>query len=52
MVAAHGGAWAEVFSKWAQGVLDDERSNAFSTFVYDETRRVFSGSAALHVPGA
>jgi len=52
MVAAHGGAWAGVFSTWVQGVLNDERSNAFSTFVYDETRRVFSGSAALHVPGA
>ena len=52
MVTDHGGLWAEVFSKWMQGVLDDERSNAFSTFMYNESRRVFSGSAALHVPGA
>ena len=51
MVAEHGERWAEVFSTWMQSLLNDGRSNAFSTFVHDETRRVFSGVAALHVPG-
>ena len=51
MVKQHGANWASVFAKWMQSVLDDECSNAFSTFVYNETCRVFHGSAALHVPG-
>jgi hypothetical protein len=52
MVAEHGGHWASLFSGWVQHALDDERSNAFSAFVYNETCRVLSGSAALHVPGS
>ena len=52
MVAEHGGNWASVFSGWVQHVLDDERRNAFSTFVYNETCRVLAGSAALQVPGS
>ena len=52
MVKEHKDKWAEVFSGWVQHVLDSERSNAFSTFVYNETCRVLSGSAALHVPGS
>ena len=51
MVKEHGADWAQVFSEWIQGVLDDERSNAFSIFVYSETCRVFKGAAALHNPG-
>ena len=51
MVDEHKGIWASVFSGWVQHVLDSERSNAFSTFVYNETVRVLSGNAALHVPG-
>ncbi len=51
MVKQHGANWASVFAKWMQSVLDDECSNAFSTFVYNETCRVFHGTAALHVPG-
>ena len=51
MVKQHGADWAKVFSQWIQGVLDDERSNAFSIFVYSETCRVFKGTAALQVPG-
>ena len=46
MVAEHRTNWAAVFSGWVQHVLDDERSNAFSTFVFNETCRVLSGSAA------
>ena len=51
MAKQHGATWASVFSKWIQNVMNDERSNAFSTFVYTETCRVFHGTAALHVPG-
>ena len=47
MVAAHGDKWASVFSQWMQNVLEDERSNAFSLFVYSETCRVFPGTVAL-----
>ena len=52
MVAEHGGNWASVFSGWVQHVLDDERRNAFSEFVYNETCRVLAGNAALQVPGS
>ncbi len=52
MVQQHGVTWASVFAKWMQNVLEDERTNAFSTFVYNETCRVFHSIAALHVPGA
>jgi hypothetical protein len=51
MVKQHKDGWAKVFAEWMQNVLEDERSNAFSAFVYKETCRVFSGTAALHVPG-
>jgi hypothetical protein len=51
MVKQHGANWASLFAKWMQNVLGDERSNAFSTFVYNETCRVFHDTAALHVPG-
>jgi hypothetical protein len=51
MVLDHGASWASVFAKLMQSVLEDERSNAFSAFVYLETCRVFQGTAALHVPG-
>ena len=51
MVETHGEGWAELFSSWMQALLEDGRSNAFSIFVHEETRRVFHGVAALHVPG-
>ena len=51
MVTEHGEDWAALFAGWVQSVLDDERSNAFSLFVYNETRRVFHDTSALHVPG-
>ena len=50
-VKLHGSDWAKLFMSWMQRILDDERSNAFSTFVFDETRRVFHDVAALHAPG-
>ena len=52
MVHQHEGNWASLFMKWMQNVLGDERTNAFSAFVYNETCRVFHSTAALHVPGA
>ena len=51
MVREHGAEWASVFMKWMQFVLEDERTNAFAAFVYNETCRVFHDIAALHVPG-
>ena len=51
MVTKHGADWPEMFATWMQEVLTDKRSNAFSTFVYNETCRVFQGTAALQVPG-
>ena len=52
MVKEHGVTWASTFAKWMQNVLSDERSNAFSTFMYNETCRVFPGMSALQVPVA
>ena len=51
MVAEHKQNWPEVFAGWMQHVMNDDRSNAFSVFVRDETQRVFSQEHALHVPG-
>ena len=51
MVEKHGEDWPELFATWIQEVLIDHRSNAFSIFVHNETRRVFHGAAALQVPG-
>ena len=51
MVNEHGAAWAETFVGWIQEVLDDDSSNAFSLFVHSETKRLFNGAVALHVPG-
>jgi hypothetical protein len=52
MVRHHAANWASFFSGWMQNVLNDECSNAFSKFVYNETNRVFHATAALHVPGS
>ena len=49
MVSQLKSKWAEVFSGWMQELLENERSNAFSTFVYNETCRVLSDTVALHV---
>ena len=54
MVAEHKSDWGKKFAGWMQAVLDSVldsgHSNAFSRFVYNETCRIFHGSAALHVP--
>ena len=51
MVAEHRANWANTFACWVQNVLDSKTTNAFSQFVYDETRRVFHDKTALAVPG-
>ena len=47
VVAQHAPEWPELFATWMQNVLNDERSNALSIFVYIEPCRVFEGAAAL-----
>ena len=51
MVHEHTGSWGSVFAGWVQTVLNDNRSNAFSLFVYNESCRVSNATVALHVPG-
>ena len=51
MVLEHKHHWAETFAGWAQKILDDPSSNAFSKFMYNETVRVLNGRKALAVPG-
>ena len=50
MVTEHKQEWGELFGKWMQGVLDSTEQNAFSKFVFNETRRVFKDTVAIHVP--
>ena len=50
MVVEHRAEWGLHFTGWMQRILDDEVTNAFSVFVYNETCRIFKGAAALHVP--
>ena len=45
MVAQYGENWASKFAGWIESVLEDERSNAFSEFVYNETLRVVHANA-------
>ena len=52
MLAENPYNWPLIFAGYMKGVLDDDRTNAFSKFVHDETLRVFSGHAALTVPGS
>ena len=52
MVREHQDNWGSLFAGWVQTVLNDNRSNAFSLFVYNETCRVFNDTVALHVPGS
>ena len=50
MVKEHKDNWGKLFAEWMQCVLDSGEGNAFSKFVYNETRRVFKDVVALHVP--
>ena len=51
MVDEYKDNWGSTFASWMQRVVDDDRSNAFSVFVYNETARVLHGTMALYVPG-
>ena len=52
MVTQHQAQWASIFAGWVQSILDDRRGNAFSSYVYNETLRVFQNTAAVQLPGA
>lgn len=56
MVAEHDKEWPMLFSGFMQQVLEDMAqqggSNAFSSFVHQETLRCLSDQIALRVPGA
>ena len=50
MKAEHVKHWESVFAGWMQGVVNqmkDGEGNAFSMFVYNETRRCFNENAIL-----
>ena len=50
MKAEHVKHWGSVFAGWMQGVVNqmkDGEGNAFSMFVYNETRRCFNENAIL-----
>ena len=54
MCQEYGEDWGLVFSSLVQGVLDEiskDVTNAFSVWVYNETRRVLEGSRHIAVPG-
>jgi hypothetical protein len=53
MLTEHKGHWGDTFAMWLQHVLneiDAGKTNAFSTFVYNETCRCFNTMPALTVP--
>ena len=49
MVSQYKSNWAEVFSGWIQELVESEKNNALSTFVFRETCRVLSDTVALQV---
>ena len=53
MVEEHKGKWAETFAGWMQDVINSSETNAFSTFMHNETHRVFRNryKKVLAVPG-
>ena len=53
MCDEHAQEWGGTFSQWMQKILDDLSdgvANAFSMFMYDETKRHFSKTPMLVVP--
>ena len=53
MLQENGDNWPELFMGWMQRLLgenEDGVANAFSVFVFNETRRCFDGVPALRVP--
>ena len=49
MVSQYKSNWAEVFSGWMQELVESEKNNALSTFVFRETCRVLFDTVALQV---
>ena len=56
MVSEHDLEWPALFAGWMQQVLErlaqSDGSNAFSTFMHQETLRCLSDQVALRIPGA
>ena len=53
MLAEHEADWPRFFAEWARKIvndLGDGQGNAFSVFMYNETRRCFDGDVALRLP--
>ena len=53
MLSEHGAEWGGIFAEYIQGVLtrlDEGKTNAFSLFVHDESKRVLGVAPALQVP--
>ncbi len=53
MMEEHGANWPNMFAEWMQRVvidLEEGRGNAFSLFVFSETRRCFDSEIALRLP--
>ena len=53
MVEEYKDKWAETFAGWMQDVLNSLETNAFSTFMHNETNRVLRDrfTKVLAVPG-
>ena len=51
MLQEHKANWPKQFAEWANAIVHDNRRNAFSKFMHDETVRVLLGGHALVVPG-
>ena len=51
MVEEYKEKWGQTFMEWVQEVINDPSTNAFSKFVYNESKRNFNELVALHVPG-
>jgi hypothetical protein len=54
MVEEHKGKWADTFAGWMQNIVASSETNAFSTFMQNETNRVVRKRVThvLTVPGA
>ena len=46
MVEEYKEKWAQTFMEWVQEVINDPSTNAFSKFVYNESKRNFNDPVA------
>jgi hypothetical protein len=54
MASTHGEAWADLFAGWINNVLEElaaGNANAFSDFMFRESKRVLAGLPVLVLPG-